>query len=380
VAYDSALAERVRQALADRPERVAEADLVEKKMFGGIAFLVRGHMCCGIVGGDLMLRVGPDAYEKTLALAHVRPMDFTGRPLRGMVYVDAAGLKGSRALGGWLERGLDFVDTLPAKKAKGSNAAARKEATKRVTKKAAGKKRSTNAPPFAGFPKTTFGFLRGVEANGDKAWFEAHRADYEAGYVEPAVAFVEALGPRLRRLSKSVQFEARIGGSIFRIQRDMRFVREGSPSVSPYKTHLDLIFWDGEKGKRGFDASSFFFRLAPGALTLGVGIHRFDKYQLMAYRDALQDARKGRAFDALVDEISGAGAYEVGGAKRKRLPPGADPDHARAGWLLQAGLTGTLETKPPAEVGEPGFVEWCADHYAALAPLHRWLLRVTSAS
>lgn len=107
--FDEQLADRIRVLTRDLP------DIAERKMFGGLAFLARGHMCCGIVGSDLMVRVGPDGYEDALANAHVRPMDFTGRPSKGMVYVAPAGIRTASALRKWIERGIRFSETLPAK-------------------------------------------------------------------------------------------------------------------------------------------------------------------------------------------------------------------------------------------------------------------------
>lgn len=109
MAYDEGLAQRVREALSDR------RDLTEKKMFGGICFLLGGNMCCGIVGDELMLRVGPDAYEKVLSREHAREMDFTGRAMRGMVYVGVEGLRTDEALSGWLDPAVDFAGSLPPK-------------------------------------------------------------------------------------------------------------------------------------------------------------------------------------------------------------------------------------------------------------------------
>ena len=109
MAYDEKLAERIRGVLARK------RGITEKKMFGGLCFLLRGNMLCGVMGSDLMVRVGPDAYEDALGRAHAREMDFTGRPLKGMVSVDAAGLRTGRQLGAWVERGLGFARTLPAK-------------------------------------------------------------------------------------------------------------------------------------------------------------------------------------------------------------------------------------------------------------------------
>ena len=109
MAYDEQLAERLRAVYA------AHEDVVEKKMFGGIAFMVRGHMSCGIVDKTLMARVGPDQYAKALTRKHVREMDFTGKSLKGFVYVDPEGLKTKRALTSWVDLSLRFVASLPPK-------------------------------------------------------------------------------------------------------------------------------------------------------------------------------------------------------------------------------------------------------------------------
>ncbi|MDA0328778.1 MAG: TfoX/Sxy family protein [Gemmatimonadetes bacterium] len=109
MAFDEGLAERVREGLSRR------SDLSERKMFGGLCFMLGGNMCCGVVGEELMLRVGPDAYESTLALEHAREMDFTGRSLRGMVYVATDGLSEDSQLDEWLRLAVDFAASLPAK-------------------------------------------------------------------------------------------------------------------------------------------------------------------------------------------------------------------------------------------------------------------------
>lgn len=107
--YDEHLAERVRSVLKHK------RGITEKKMFGGLSFLHHGNMCVGIVGNDLMVRVGPDAYEDALARAGVRPMDFTGRPLNGYVYVSPPGRRTGTALEQWVARGLAFTSTLRRK-------------------------------------------------------------------------------------------------------------------------------------------------------------------------------------------------------------------------------------------------------------------------
>ncbi len=109
MAYDEKLARRIRNLLEKH------RGLAEKKMFGGLCFMLRGHMCCGIVNDQLVIRTGPLQYEDALAKAHVHPMDFTGRPLKGFVYVAADGFRTAKSLAAWIERGVQFIQTLPPK-------------------------------------------------------------------------------------------------------------------------------------------------------------------------------------------------------------------------------------------------------------------------
>ena len=106
MAFDEKLAARMRTELAD--QRVEE-----KKMFGGLTFMVDGHMCCGIGKGGMMVRVGPDAYDKAVAMQGARPMDITGRHMKGLVWVDPATVTTKKKLSQWINRGVAFVGTLP---------------------------------------------------------------------------------------------------------------------------------------------------------------------------------------------------------------------------------------------------------------------------
>ncbi|HLJ88371.1 MAG TPA: TfoX/Sxy family protein [Candidatus Angelobacter sp.] len=105
------------ETLADRVRKLLRGDhsVVEKKMFGGLAFMVNGHMCCGIVGSDLVVRTGPDGLEDALRQPHARPMNFTGRPMKGFVYVAPSGYRTESALWLWTERGLEFALRQPPK-------------------------------------------------------------------------------------------------------------------------------------------------------------------------------------------------------------------------------------------------------------------------
>ena len=107
--FDEGLAERVAQCAG------AEPGLSERKMFGGLCFMSNGNMCFGVVGDELMVRVGLDDYSSALQLPHVREMDFTGRSMRGLVYVAAAGIEEDDDLDAWLLRGVKFASSLPPK-------------------------------------------------------------------------------------------------------------------------------------------------------------------------------------------------------------------------------------------------------------------------
>jgi hypothetical protein len=111
MAYDEGLAARIRRLLA------GEADLTEQRMFGGLAFMVGGHMSVAAIGqGGLMVRVDPGDADGLLAEPHARPVEMRGRELRGWLEVDAEGLHSEQQLAAWLQRGVRYVRTLPAKR------------------------------------------------------------------------------------------------------------------------------------------------------------------------------------------------------------------------------------------------------------------------
>jgi TfoX/Sxy family transcriptional regulator of competence genes len=109
MAFDEALADRIRDLLAARSE------VSERRMFGGIAFMVAGNMAVGVIEDDLMVRLDPAEAEVALAEPNTRPMDFTGKPMKGMVYVDPDGTTSDEDLGPWVDAGADFASSLPPK-------------------------------------------------------------------------------------------------------------------------------------------------------------------------------------------------------------------------------------------------------------------------
>jgi TfoX/Sxy family transcriptional regulator of competence genes len=108
MAYNLKLAERIRSQLDGVP-------FVEKKMFGGIGFLLNGNMACGVNKENLIVRVDPEKHNTLLKKSHVKPFDLTGRPMKGWLLVEAGGVKTEKQLSVWVKEGVEFASTLPAK-------------------------------------------------------------------------------------------------------------------------------------------------------------------------------------------------------------------------------------------------------------------------
>jgi uncharacterized protein (TIGR02453 family) len=165
---------------------------------------------------------------------------------------------------------------------------------------------------------TTTTFLKDLgrnnSRNNSKEWFHDHYDAYQENLLEPAMAFVEAIGPLLRRFAPDTQAVPKIGASVMRINRDIRFAKD----KRPYKDHLDLWFWRGgeKKGPNGY-----WFRLTPETLVLGGGMHALDKPDLERYREAVDDAGTGTDLARVVTKLERAG-YGIGGERYKRVPSG----------------------------------------------------------
>ncbi len=109
MAFDDKLAERIRKQLGKR------LGLTEKKMFGGLAFLLNGNMCCGVHGQELIVRLDPEQTDQALKQRHTRIFDLSGRPMQGWILVQSEGLTSEAALGKWIQTGVKYASSLPAK-------------------------------------------------------------------------------------------------------------------------------------------------------------------------------------------------------------------------------------------------------------------------
>jgi len=113
MAYSEKIAQKIRKKLGSMP------GFAERKMFGGVCFLLHGHMACGILNNDVIVRVGKEAYESALALPHTRKFDMTGKAMTGWVMVAPEGHGSDQELDAWLQKGVDFTVVLPPKKQRG---------------------------------------------------------------------------------------------------------------------------------------------------------------------------------------------------------------------------------------------------------------------
>jgi uncharacterized protein (TIGR02453 family) len=220
---------------------------------------------------------------------------------------------------------------------------------------------------FTGFPPETQAFLKGIAEHNDKEWFAANRALYEAGYVDPARAFVSVMGPELQKLSPTLQFEPKIGGSIGRVNRDTRFSRD----KRLYKDNLDLWFWHGDK--KGWTHPGFFIRVTADDVWLGSGMHHIEGDLLTRYRNAVVDERSGEALVKALAAVEAAGDYAVGSMPRKSFPRGYDKTSPRAKYLLWEGLP-AMARMTMAEAQAPDFGDRALTHFRNTWAIGQWLM------
>jgi len=217
---------------------------------------------------------------------------------------------------------------------------------------------------FDGFPPQTLEFLNQLGRNNNKIWFDAHRGDYERYWVEVGCDFVAAAGDPLRALRPNVVADPRINGSLFRINRDIRF----SKDKTPYKDHLDVWFWEGQ---RKGAVSTFFFRLTPTSSLVGVGSHQFDRAQLARFRQQVMDPMHGPELVSIANNLE----HGLDGETLKRTPATAaaiGEDQARLLRHTSASTMAQREAGPWMQT--PEVLDWAVEQWRKMAPLQAWLV------
>jgi uncharacterized protein (TIGR02453 family) len=224
---------------------------------------------------------------------------------------------------------------------------------------------------FTGFPEQSVKFFKSLKRNNNKEWFHKNKPVFEAQVMEPAKAFVTAMGKKLHTISPDIIAAPKTNRSIFRIYRDTRF----SPDKSPYKTHLGIFFWEGTRPK--MECPGYYFHLEPPNLMLGVGLYMFPRNLLEHYRNAVVDPEYGAELEDALKKIRKSPDYTLGGQHYKRIPAGFDAAHPNAELLLHNGLYSGIEVPIPEEFYSNKLIDFCYKKYKPLVPLQRWLLRLS---
>ncbi len=220
---------------------------------------------------------------------------------------------------------------------------------------------------FTGFPPETFAFLSELSEHNRRSWFEANRDRYEISWHEPALAFIEALGPGMAAMEPPLKAEPKVNASLRRINRDTRF----SPDKAPYEPYLHLIFWPGERPTHG---SGFHFVLRPDGIGYGAGRYAFAGQVLGHYRQKLQDeAKRNRLLDA-IEQARTIGCY-LDEPHLKTVPKGIDASPEWDFLLRYKGLVvRTMDGQiMPAWISGPEAVDEVLDRCRKLMPLIAWL-------
>ncbi len=228
----------------------------------------------------------------------------------------------------------------------------------------------TMSAHFSGFSKETFKFLSDLERNNSREWFQERRDQFDEYVLDPSQRFVVDMGERLKTITPGVVADPRTDKSIFRIYRDTRF----SADKAPYKTHIGIFFWEGSRKKLG--NSGFYLQLNKSSLFMGAGIYNLPRDMFKTFRDSVVDGKKGRELQKILDGIQKNKLYKIGGEHYKRVPPGYNPSHPNAAFLLHNGLYAYTENSLPDEISSSGFVDYCFDIFRDLSPLHVWLVKI----
>jgi uncharacterized protein (TIGR02453 family) len=224
---------------------------------------------------------------------------------------------------------------------------------------------------FNGFPKEAFEFLKDLQHNNNREWFNEHKQVYIASFQEPAIDFVSVLGPRLKNISPTMQYISTASrGSIMRIYRDIGF----SKDKTPYKDHLGINFWDGPFPKT--ENPGYFLHIEENGAYLYGGNWRFNKAMLHAYRAAIAHQDLGADIGKAIATIRKVDQFEVDGDRYKRFPRGFDEDHPMADLMLYKGLWSRSPHLSINELSSPNLVDQCEQYGQTMAPLHHALLKV----
>lgn len=219
------------------------------------------------------------------------------------------------------------------------------------------------------FPETTMKFLKRLEKNNNREWFNGHKEEYEAEFLIPSQQYVIELGEMLRKHLPGLHAVPKVDKSIFRLTRDVRFAK----NKEPYKTNLGIFLWDGDTPR--MEAPGFYTHVESGHCFLAFGVYMFTKECMARYRETVIDPAAGKELNAALKKITKNGEYMLGGQKYKRVPKGYDPEHPLAALLLHDGIHVYTKNFSPAETAGEDFALFSYKHFKAMLPLHTWMMK-----
>jgi uncharacterized protein (TIGR02453 family) len=220
---------------------------------------------------------------------------------------------------------------------------------------------------FAGFPSEGLAFLARLGDHNERGWFEAHRSAWDERIVPAMLGWCGELCERLRDVMPRLVFVPRIGGSLYRLNRDIRFSRD----KSPYKTHAAALLWEG--GEK-HDSPGVYLHVSPSEVIVGGGIWMFEQEgRIDRYRKLLHDGATAERLETALGHASRAGLQVEAAEKLQRPPRPFTPEHPRAELAKYKGLTVGKRLKPGAWLHTRQALDRSEALARAYAPLHAWL-------
>ena len=219
---------------------------------------------------------------------------------------------------------------------------------------------------FDGFPEAGLAFLGDLAAHNDRDWFEAHRAAWDGGVVPAMLAWCGELSERLRDVMPKLTFVPRLGGSLYRLNRDVRFSRD----KSPFKTHVAALLWEG--GAEKHDAPGVYLHVSAGEVIFGGGIYVFEDGRLDRYHKLLHNPDSASRLLAALATAKKAG-LKPDGEKQVKPPRGFDPEGPFAELAKYKGLVVAKSVKPAAWLHSKEALDRSEAAARAYAPLHAWM-------
>jgi uncharacterized protein (TIGR02453 family) len=219
---------------------------------------------------------------------------------------------------------------------------------------------------FHGFPEAGLAFLRDLAQHNERQWFEEHRATWDDRIVPAMLEWCAELLAQLRDVMPALVFVPRVGGSLFRLNRDIRFSRD----KRPYKTHVAALLWEGNDKH---DSPAVYLHVSAEEVIFGGGIYVFEEARLDRYRKLLHQPRSVERLQAAL-----AGAIESGlkleiGEKLQRAPRGFDPEGPCAELSKYKGLAVGRRARPAQWLHTRQALERAEAAARAYAPLHAWM-------